>query len=156
VVVIQHMPPNFTRALAERLDRLCALNVKEAQAGDKLAAGTVLVAPGGWQLMFDARQTGSIKLLEGDDRMHYKPSLDITFASAANNYHADVLGLVLTGMGADGCEGAKIMRQKGSHIWSQDQASCVVYGMPKAVADAGLSEHVLTLDAMGAALNRRC
>ncbi len=152
IVVIQHMPPNFTRALAERLNRVCALNVAEAKNGDKLIPGNILVAPGGMQCMFDS--AGAIKLLEGDDRMNYKPSLDIAFASAANCFGAGVLGVVLTGMGADGCEGAKILKHKGGTLWGQNEASCVVYGMPKAVADAGLCDQVLRPDEIGAALTR--
>lgn len=152
IVVIQHMPPNFTHALAERLNRVCALSVAEAKNGDKLTAGQVLIAPGGMQCMFDSH--GLIKLMAGDDRVNYKPSLDIAFASAANTFGDKVLGIVLTGMGADGCEGAKILKQKGGILWSQDEGSCVVFGMPKAVLDAGLSDHVLSPDQMGSALNR--
>ncbi|WP_054112645.1 protein-glutamate methylesterase/protein-glutamine glutaminase [Marinagarivorans algicola] len=152
IVVIQHMPPNFTRALAERLNKVCALNVAEAKNGDQLIAGNILVAPGGMQCMFNA--SGAVKLLEGDDRMNYKPSLDIAFASAANCFGAGVLGIVLTGMGADGCEGAKILKHKGGTLWGQDEASCIVYGMPKAVADAGLCDQVMRPGEMGAALTR--
>ncbi|HEY7771555.1 MAG TPA: chemotaxis response regulator protein-glutamate methylesterase [Marinagarivorans sp.] len=154
IVVVQHMPPNFTRALAERLNRVCALSVREAQSGDRLVPGEVLVAPGGQQLIFDPKDKGRIKLMDGDERMSYKPSVDIAFVSAANVFERSVLGIVLTGMGADGCEGAKILKQKGGALWSQDQASCVVYGMPKAVFDAGLSDYVMAPNEMGAALTR--
>jgi two-component system chemotaxis response regulator CheB len=145
VVVIQHMPENFTRAFAERLDKLCAVHVTEAVDGVMLQPGHVLVAPGGKQLIFDRR--GSVKILPGDERVSYKPSVDITFASAANIFGAGVLGVVLTGMGADGCEGARLLKEKGAVIWGQDQASCVVYGMPKAVA--GLADEVLPLVQIG-------
>ena len=152
IVVIQHMPPNFTRALAERLDRVCNISVKEAETSDKLMPGRVLIGPGGYQLMFDG--AGAVKLVEGDERMNYKPSLDIAFASAANHFGSQLMGVVLTGMGSDGCDGAKILKQKGGVLWSQDQASCVVYGMPKAVAEAGLSDCVLSLRDIGPALAR--
>lgn len=145
VVIIQHMPENFTRAFAERLDKLCAVRVAEAADGDMLAPGQVLIAPGGKQLIFDRR--GSVKVLPGDERVSYKPSVDITFASAANVFGGSVLGVVLTGMGADGSEGARLLKEKGAAIWGQDQASCVVYGMPKAVA--GVADEVLPLAQIG-------
>lgn len=145
VVIIQHMPENFTRAFAERLDKLCAVRVAEAKEGDMLTPGQVLIAPGGKQLIFDRR--GSVKVLPGDERVSYKPSVDITFASAANVFGGGVLGVVLTGMGADGSEGARLLKEKGAAIWGQDQASCVVYGMPKAVA--GLADEVLPLAQIG-------
>lgn len=147
VVVIQHMPENFTRAFADRLNHGCAVHVAEAKDGDLLQPGRVLVAPGGKQLIFDKR--GSVKILPGDDRVSYKPSVDITFASAANVFGGGVLGVVLTGMGADGCEGARLLKDRGAVIWGQDQASCVVYGMPRAVAVAGLTDEVLPLAQIG-------
>jgi len=144
LLVVQHMPENFTKAFAERLNRLSAVTVKEAQSGDKLAPGSVLIAPGGMQMMLD--RTGSaIKIIAGDDRVNYKPCVDITFASIANFYHEKVLAIVLTGMGSDGCDGARILKDKGAVLWSQDQASSIVYGMPAAVAKANLSDEVLSL-----------
>ena len=147
IVIIQHMPENFTKALAERLDKQCAISIKEAKDGDQLKAGSALIAPGGHQLIFDKR--GGIKILPGDERVNYKPSVDVTFASAANVYGSTVLGVVLTGMGSDGCEGAKLLKQQGAYLWGQDQASCVIYGMPKAVAVAGLTDDVLPLNEIG-------
>lgn len=152
VVVIQHMPENFTRAFAERLDKVCAVAVAEAQDGDMLQPGHILIAPGGKQLLFDKR--GAVKVLPGDARVSYKPSVDITFASAANVYGANVLGVVLTGMGSDGCDGARLLKEKGALIWGQDQASCVVYGMPKAIATACLTDEVLPLAEIGPRLVR--
>lgn len=145
IVIVQHMPPNFTKALAERLDRQCQLRVKEAATGDQLLAGHVYIAPGGHQLIFD-KGRNAIKILPGDERMNYKPSVDITFASAANEFGAAVLGIVLTGMGADGCEGARLLKERSAVIWGQDEATCVVYGMPKAVAVAGYTDEVLPLE----------
>lgn len=147
VVIIQHMPENFTRAFAERLDKVCSVRVSEAANGDMLRPGHVLVAPGGKQLIFDRH--GTIKILPGDNRVSYRPSVDITFASAANIYGGAVLGVVLTGMGADGCEGARLLKERGAVIWGQDEASSVVYGMPKAVASAGLTDEVLPLAQIG-------
>ena len=154
IIVVQHMPPNFTRALAERLNRVCALSVSEAESGDRLVPGHVFVAPGGQQLIIDPKDRSRIKLIDGDDRMSYKPSVDMAFVSAANVFERQLHGIVLTGMGADGCEGAKILKQKGGTLWSQDQASCVVYGMPKAVLEAGLSDSVMPPSDMGTALTR--
>lgn len=153
IVLVQHMPENFTKAFAERLDRQCQIRVREAADGDALEPGLALLAPGGKQLMLDARHGGTVKIVE-DDRMTYKPSLDITFGSAAKQYGADVLGVVLTGMGADGREGARMLKTAGATIWSQDEASCVIYGMPMAVAKAGLSDKVLGLKDIGPRLAR--
>ena len=147
IIVVQHMPSNFTKAFAERLNRSSQLYVKEAENGDKIERGKVMIAPGGKQLMFE--QGGkTLKIIPGDDRVNYKPCLDITFASAANIMGSGVLGVVLTGMGADGCEGAKLLKQRGSFIWGQDKESCVVYGMPAAVAHAGLTDAVYSIKDM--------
>ena len=151
IVLVQHMPENFTRAFAERLNRQCQIQVREAQEGDTLQPGVALLAPGGKQMMLDAR--GGLRIVE-DERMTYKPSLDITFGSAAKHYGNKVLGVVLTGMGADGREGARMLKNAGSSIWSQDEASCVIYGMPMAVAKAGLSDKVLSLKDIGPRLVR--
>ncbi len=151
IVLVQHMPENFTRAFAERLDRQCQIQVREAKEGDTLQPGLALLAPGGRQMMLDAR--GGLRIVD-DERMTYKPSLDITFGSAAKHYGDKVLGVVLTGMGADGREGARMLKNSGSTIWSQDEASCVIYGMPMAVAKAGLSDKVLSLKDIGPRLVR--
>jgi two-component system chemotaxis response regulator CheB len=152
ILLVQHMPENFTKAFAERLNKQCKLTVKEAEDGDQLRAGTAILAPGGKQMMFDAKNRGQIKVLPGDNRVNYRPSVDITFGSAANVYGDKVLGIVLTGMGSDGCEGARLLKSKGSSIWSQDEASCVIYGMPMAVARANLSDRVLPLKEFGPSL----
>lgn len=144
ILIIQHMPENFTKAFAERLDRQSALSVKEAENGDRVERGKVLVAPGGKQMMLD-RSGATVKIIDGDDRVNYKPCVDITFASAAAAFGSGVLGLVLTGMGSDGCDGSRLLKERGSVIWSQDQKSCVVYGMPAAVAKENLSSCVLPL-----------
>ncbi len=149
VIVVQHMPADFTRVFAERLDLQCALEVREARNGDRLAPGLVLVAPGAQQLIFEPLNRDRIKIKPGDERMNYKPSLDITFASAANLFNKHVLGVVLTGMGRDGCEGARLLKANGACIWVQDEGSCVVYGMPKAIASAGLADEQLPLSLIG-------
>lgn len=153
ILLIQHMPAAFTPAFATRLNGLCQIEVKEAENGDQLKAGCAYLAPGGMQMMVE--RTGSIsrlKVLAGSSDMNYKPSVDITFASASKAFNADVLAVVLTGMGADGREGARMLKTSGSTIWAQDEASCVVYGMPQAVAVAGLSTHSISLDQMAEAI----
>ncbi len=154
IVLVQHMPENFTKAFAERLNKQCNIRVREAVDGDLLEPGLALLAPGGKQLMLDKRNGGCVRVLPDDDRVNYKPSLDITFGSAANSYGDKALGVVLTGMGSDGCKGAGLLKEVGSQLWSQDEASSVIYGMPMAVARAGHSDRVLSLKDIGPRLAR--
>ncbi|GGY67426.1 chemotaxis response regulator protein-glutamate methylesterase 3 [Cellvibrio zantedeschiae] len=154
IILVQHMPENFTKAFAERLNKQCNVRVREAVDGDLLEPGLALLAPGGKQLMLDKRNGGSVRVLPDDDRVNYKPSLDITFGSAANCYGDKALGVVLTGMGSDGCKGAGLLKESGSQLWSQDEASCVIYGMPMAVARAGYTDRVLSLKEIGPRLAR--
>jgi two-component system chemotaxis response regulator CheB len=154
IVLIQHMPAAFTKAFAERLDKLCQISVKEAEDGDILRPGLALLAPGGKQMMIDGR--GAVKILPGDERLNYKPCVDITFGSAAKSYGDKVLAVVLTGMGADGREGARLLKQGGSHVWAQDEASCVIYGMPMAIVKADLADAIYSLDDIGRHLVEAC
>ena len=149
IVIVQHMPGSFTKAFAERLNKISALTVSEAQNGDQLKAGHVYVAPGGMQLMIDRRNGGSIHIHESDERISYRPSVDIALASAAKHYGRKALAIILTGMGSDGKEGATLLKQAGGTIWAQDEASCVIYGMPMAVIKAGLVESILPLEDIG-------
>ncbi len=153
VVVVQHMPASFTPAFAQRLDQQCAVSVKEAAEGDQLRGGHVYIAPGGRQMTF-SQQAGKliIHIEDGRPEMHYKPCADVSFSSIAAVCGAKVLGLVLTGMGADGREGARVLKSQGATIWSQDEASSVIYGMPMAVAEAGLSDLVMPLCDIGPSL----
>jgi two-component system chemotaxis response regulator CheB len=154
IVLIQHMPAAFTKAFAERLDKLCRISVKEAEDGDILRPGLALLAPGGKQMMVDGR--GAVKILPGDERLNYKPCVDITFGSAAKSYGDKVLAVVLTGMGSDGREGARLLKQGGSHVWAQDEASCVIYGMPMAIVKADLADAIYSLDDIGRHLVEAC
>jgi two-component system chemotaxis response regulator CheB len=154
IVLIQHMPAAFTKAFADRLDKLCKIRVKEAEDGDLLRPGLALLAPGGKQMMVDGR--GCVRILPGDERLNYKPCVDVTFGSAAKAYHDKVLAVVLTGMGADGREGARLLKQSGSQVWAQDEASCVIYGMPMAIVKANLSDAVYGLDDIGRHLSEAC
>ncbi|WP_027848005.1 protein-glutamate methylesterase/protein-glutamine glutaminase [Marinospirillum minutulum] len=145
IVLIQHMPSTFTGAFAERLNSLCKIEVREAKDGDQLKPGLALLAPGGKQMMIDKRGGGSVRILDGDERLNYKPSVDITFGSGAKVYPGKVLGVILTGMGSDGKEGARMLKETGSVVWSQDEVSSVIYGMPMAIAKAGLADEIINL-----------
>lgn len=150
IIIVQHMPGSFTKAFADRLNGLSPLSVKEAENGDRILPGHVYVAPGGMQLMVDRRNGGSIHIHPSDERVNYRPSVDIAFASAAKHYGNKVLGIVLTGMGADGSEGARLLKQAGSHVWAQDEASSVIFGMPAAVIKANAQDEILALDQVSA------
>ncbi|MBU1390980.1 MAG: chemotaxis response regulator protein-glutamate methylesterase [Gammaproteobacteria bacterium] len=149
ILLIQHMPAAFTPAFASRLNGLCKIEVKEAANGDLLRPGCAYLAPGGMQMMVERTgASGRLKVIAGSADMNYKPCVDITFASASKAFSGDVLAVVLTGMGADGREGARMLKAVGATIWAQDEASCVVYGMPQAVASAGIATQSIALDNM--------
>lgn len=153
IVLIQHMPGSFTKAFADRLNSLCAINIREANDGDELEPGLALLAPGGRQMLIEKHGARSVvKITDSTPEQNYKPCVDVTFSSLAKCYPGTALAIVLTGMGADGREGAKLMKQGGAHVWAQDEASCVVYGMPAAIVDAGLADQVLPLDDVGKSL----
>ncbi|BAU58828.1 chemotaxis response regulator protein-glutamate methylesterase CheB [Halorhodospira halochloris] len=155
ILAVQHMPASFTPAFAERLNELCRVTVREAQEGDVLRRGEVLLAPGGKHIGVRGR-SGALTVYthEGSSEHYYKPSVDIAFAEIARLAPGGVLGIVLTGMGSDGAKGAKVLKDQGSWVWSQDEATSVIYGMPAAVAKAGLSDQVLPLDQIGIELSR--
>lgn len=152
IVMIQHMPASFTPAFAQRLNQLCQIEVREAADGDSLRPGLALLAPGGKQMLVEK---GKVRVIDSEPGQHYKPCVDITFESVARAYPGRALGIILTGMGADGREGCRAMKATGCPIWSQDEASSVVYGMPAAVAEAGLSDAILPLDRIGPELAAR-
>jgi two-component system chemotaxis response regulator CheB len=141
-VVVQHMPEKFTRAFAERLNGLCAVEVKEAETGDRLRPGLVLIAPGNYHMLLT--RTGAVYTVEVRDgpRVHHqRPSVDVLFNSVARTAGSNAIGVILTGMGADGADGMLEMRKAGAHTVAQDEATCVVYGMPKeAVARGGVEK----------------
>lgn len=156
LVLIQHMPGSFTPAFAKRLDQQCAISVREAQDGDRLEPGVALLAPGGKQMVVERRGASqTIRILEPEPGQNYKPSVDLAFSSLARTIPGKVLAIVLTGMGADGREGARLLKQGGSSVWAQDEASSVVYGMPAAVAEAGLTDQILPLAEIGPNLAQR-
>lgn len=147
IVIVQHMPASFTTTFAARLNNLSQNNVVEAQDGMFLEPGHCYIAPGGQQMIFE-RLGGKtkVKILPADPRLVYHPCVDVTFASISNIYGGNVLAMILTGMGSDGCEGCRMLRQKGSVVWAQNEDTCVVYGMPQAVVNAGLADQILPLD----------
>lgn len=153
IILIQHMPGSFTKAFADRLNSMCAIRVREASDGDLLEPGLALLAPGGEQMVIEKRAGQSIvRIIGSEANQNYKPCVNVTFTSVAKNYPGTALAIVLTGMGADGREGAKLMKQGGAQIWAQDEASCVVYGMPSAIVDAGLADQILPLNDIGKTL----
>ncbi len=153
LLLIQHMPASFTPAFAKRLDHMCRIRVREAADGDQLEPGTALLAPGGRQMLVEARGDHlQIAIREGRPEESYRPSVDRTFESIANAVPGEALVIVLTGMGTDGREGARLLKQGGATVWAQDERTSVIYGMPLAVAQAGLADRVLPLGEMAAQL----
>lgn len=152
VLVTVHMPAAFTHTYAERLDGICRLHVSEAVDGDRLSPGRVLIAPGGQQTLVARNGSAlSVRVQPGGEHL-YKPSVDITFTSAAKALGGRTLAMVLTGMGSDGAMGAAELKRVGAQVWAQDEASCVVYGMPQAVARAGAADRILPLGKIAGAL----
>lgn len=151
VVVVQHMPPVFTRMLAQRLDSICELEVREAQQGEPLQPGRVLIAPGDRHLVIQRGGDGTARavLTETPPENWCRPSVDVLFRSVARSHGTGGLVVVLTGMGSDGLRGSEMVHAAGGHVLAQDQASSVVWGMPGAVAAAGLASQVLPLSAIG-------
>jgi len=150
ILLVVHMPESFTPAFAARLNAQCRIGVKEAQDGDMPQPGQAYLAPGGKQMTL--RQRGArieLRISEGLPTQTYRPSIDVTMSSAGLVYPKGILAVVLTGMGADGKQAAQQLKTTGSTVWSQDEASCIVYGMPQAVEKAGLSDKVLPLQEIG-------
>jgi two-component system, chemotaxis family, protein-glutamate methylesterase/glutaminase len=147
ILVVQHMPPLFTRLLAERLNATCQLRVEEAIEGDAVEPGKILIAPGDFHMRVASRG-GVIRVCldQSAQQNSCRPAVDALFASAAELYGGAVLPVVLTGMGQDGLQGAKLLKARGARVLVQDEASSVVWGMPGAVVNAGLANRVLALD----------
>jgi two-component system chemotaxis response regulator CheB len=141
------MPPGYTRALADRLDKLSAIAVREAAEGDRLVPGQVLIAPSGRQLSFRSGPGGAtIQLADTcPTPSYYSPCIDYTFQEAARVFHHRVLGVVMTGMGSDGAHGLQAIQAAGGEGWAQDEATSVIYGMPRAAFEAGAVDTVFPL-----------
>lgn len=155
IVVVQHMPPVFTRHLANRLDQDCALTVREATGQETLEPGQVLIAPGNYHLQLE-RQGVAVKavLHQGVPENSCRPAVDVLFRSAANVFGPNCLAVVLTGMGQDGLRGAQAIVGAGGTVLAQDEATSVVWGMPRAVAEAGLARQVVPLSSIATELSR--
>jgi len=150
VLVVQHMPRGFTKSLAERLDEESDVKVEEAERGSRLAPGKVLLAPGGFHMTVDS--SGVIDLNEGPTECGVRPAANVTIESVVDVYGRHVLGVVLTGMGSDGTRGAGLIKDAGGSVIVEDEASCVVYGMPRSVARAGFADAELPLEAIATAI----
>jgi two-component system chemotaxis response regulator CheB len=150
IVIVQHMPEKFTAAFAERLNSLCQIEVKEAQNNDRVVNSRALIAPGGKHMLL--RRTGAqyyVEVLDGPLVNRHRPSVDVLFRSVAKCAGANALGVIMTGMGDDGAAGLLEMRKAGAHTVAQDEASCVVYGMPKEAVKRGGVEKSVPLNAVG-------
>jgi two-component system chemotaxis response regulator CheB len=155
IAIVQHMPPHFTRSLADRLNAQSALHVVEAEDGMPVEAGRVIVAAGGRHLTFE--RSGSSVVARTPEPSHdssHCPSVDTMLHSAHDVFDDAVLAVIMTGMGKDGLRGARRIHRAGGTVFAQDEASCVVYGMPRAVEEAGLADAVLPLDELPKALGR--
>jgi len=156
IVIVQHMPPIFTRLLAERLSTRCQIRVREAEAGQALEPGTAWIAPGGYHMVVE-RQGKVVRIALNRDphENSCRPSVDVLFRSTAQAYGSRILGVVMTGMGADGVRGSRHIREAGSEVIIQDEASSIVWGMPGLVAAAGQADGICALDLLGPEVTRR-
>jgi two-component system chemotaxis response regulator CheB len=152
LVIVQHMPPGFTASLATRLDAASPLTVTEAAGGESLAPGTALLAPGGAHLRLTAER--HVQLSDDAPVGGLKPRADFTIEDAAKHWGSRMVLVVLTGMGRDGLEGAKAVKAAGGRVLAEAESTCTVYGMPRAVADAGLADEILPLDELADAIVR--
>jgi two-component system chemotaxis response regulator CheB len=153
IAITQHMPEKFTAMYAQRLDGLCAINVREARDGDRLERGVALIAPGGRHLQL--RKAGGqyfAQVVDGPPVNRHKPSVDVLFRSAANCAGSDLLAILLTGMGDDGARGMKQLHDLGARTIAQDEASCVVFGMPKEAIALGAVDEVMPIGQVARAI----
>jgi len=153
VMVVQHMPPEYTHSLARRLDEICPLQVTEAANGAVVKAGSVLIAPGGRQMMLNNRKERVHVQITDDAAEHgCRPAADYLLRSAIEVFQGQMLVVIMTGMGHDGLEGCRLLKESGGCIFAQHPHGCVVYGMPKAVIDDGIVDRVLPLGRIGPAI----
>lgn len=156
VMVTQHMPPGFTRSFAQRLNTLCRMHVKEAEHGERVLPGHVYIAPGGLQMRLARDGANYVVVVDdGPPVNRHKPSVDVLFRSVAEHAGRNAIGVMLTGMGRDGADAMKAMRDAGAHNVAQDEASCVVYGMPREAVACGAVHEVLPLSRIAAHLLER-
>jgi two-component system chemotaxis response regulator CheB len=155
IIIAQHMPASFTKPFAARLDSMCLIQVKEAEDGEKVHDGVAYVAPGGRHMRISVKLANrTLHISDEPKTAFYMPSANELIGSAGEALGRRALGVMLTGMGSDGIEGTKILKANGGKMLAQSEATCVVYGMPKAVVDAGLADEILDIDDMAAAIVR--
>jgi two-component system chemotaxis response regulator CheB len=153
IVIVQHMPPVFTKSFAERLNSICRLKVKEAEEGDLIQSGIALIAPGNYHMLVE--KSGAkyyTRIKQGPPVHHQRPSVDVMFNSVARSAGLNAMGVILTGMGADGAKGMLAMREEGSYTIAQDEATSVVYGMPKEAVKLGAAADVLPLQSISSSI----
>jgi two-component system chemotaxis response regulator CheB len=157
MVIVQHMPENFTRAFAERLNSTCQVTVKEAENDDTVMRGRVLIAPGNRHALL--KRSGAryyVEIKDGPLVSRHRPSVDVLFRSTARYAGANAVGVIMTGMGDDGAQGLLEMKEAGAYTIAQDEASCVVFGMPKEAIKKGGVEKILPLDGIAGVVLRQC
>jgi len=153
ILIAQHMPAAFTPPFATRLNNACEITVKEAVSGERLQAGVAYVAPGGRHIYLEAKlSTMTVIVTDNPKEALYKPSANVLHESVGNALGRRALGVQLTGMGSDGLEGIRVLKAKGGRALAQSDATCVVYGMPKAIVDAGLADEIIDIDDMALAI----
>jgi len=152
VFIVQHMPVGFTRSLAERLDSISQIRVKEAEPGDQLDVGRALIAPGGFHSVIN--EQGQVALNQNPPVHGVRPAIDVTLASIAKHFGAAVISVILTGMGSDGTNGSGLVNQAGGRVIAEDESSCVVWGMPRSVYEAGYTQVVVPLDQIADAITQ--
>jgi two-component system chemotaxis response regulator CheB len=153
IAIVQHMPEKFTAMYAQRLDGLCAMNVREAKDGDRLERGVALIAPGGRHMQL--RKAGGqyfTVIVDGPPVNRHKPSVDVLFRSAADCVGRDALAIILTGMGDDGARGMKLLHDRGARTIAQSEETCVVFGMPKEAIQLGGVDEVLAISQVARAI----
>ncbi len=156
IVLVQHMPPTFTRLLAERLSTKSTMKVSEGQTGDSLTPGQAWVAPGDFHMIVEREAAGArLQLHQGPPENSCRPAVNVLFRSVVQAFGPHVLGVVMTGMGQDGLEGCEAIKAAGGQVFVQDEASSVVWGMPGIVAKAGLADKIIPLDQLGGEILRR-
>jgi len=151
IIVVQHMPPGFTKSLAERLNMQSMIRVREAKDGDIIQPGVILIAPGDYHTVVKRQQQNGktievITLNKGQKVQGVRPSIDVLLNSVASVYGSDALGVILTGMGSDGCVGSRNLKKAGGKVIAEDESSCVVFGMPRAIIEQNLADFILPIN----------
>jgi len=156
IFIVQHMPPKFTKSLADRLNNMSPLTVKEAEDREEVQNGTVYIAPGGYHMKMNKNGNGKVyvNISENPGDTLHRPSVDVMLESVLEVYGKYTLGVIMTGMGKDGAEGIKHLKQLGGYCMAQDESTCVVYGMPKAIVDAGYADVIAPLEKISEIINK--